>query len=171
MPAPRYDYRTVVISPAAEAHRLGRVYAAGAAIATNGIAADRPVFQLENPANSDRLVNLYGLTVFSTIEAGFTFRTGATLPSPTAVTPMALNLAISPAVTPKAVARFDEVAPTGGTLLPLVARSYANAPIPLEFEAPIVLPPGVSITMAGDSNAAGTTAVTATWWETPLEDL
>lgn len=147
-------------------HAAGRAYLGGARVSLGGaLSTDRSVMQLSNPAGSGKLLYVYGIVIYTSVAQWFRYAEDPTLDSPVlAGAPKALNMAVAP-VASAAEVHYDELQPAAATYWSTETRVGADAPARVQLPAPIILPPGKSLAIVGDSSAAQETGVNAYWWE------
>lgn len=147
------------------AHAAGLNFVGGTRLNFGGLAAtDRYVAAITNPATSGRLAFIYAVVYYTSATQWFRYAQGPTLHSPTAE-PKArsLNLA-GPAVSAMEM-WSDETLPTTADMWDSETRVTVNAPVPLQFPAPIPLAPGQSFAVIGDSSASQSTCANVYFYE------
>lgn len=142
----------------------GKVFIGGTAITLGGLAsAERACLQLSNPANSGKVLYIFGLTIYSTIAQQVVYTEDATMTGTvTAVTPFNLNRAA--AVASVAAVSSSISAPSGGTAWPNQSRVTTQKGLDITLP-PVVLPPGKSFLVRGTVGDAQTFTANAYWFE------
>lgn len=140
----------------------GQLFIGGAVVSVTN---NTGVFQLLNPTGSGKTILLQKLFLASQSDLDVMFRKNTTVNSPTVVTPDPLNFAS--AVTSIAEVRTGATGSTGGTGLSPVARLLAN--VTTEFEWPLLIPAGQSVSAQFQAGLLNTVVcyATAVWAEIP----
>lgn len=141
----------------------GQLFMGGAMVSVTNNTA---VLQLRNPTGSGKAIYLQKFFLSSQSNVDVTFRKNATVNAPTVITPDPLNFAS--AVAPVAEVRSGITGSTGGTALTPTARLLAD--IVVEFDIPILIPAGQSVSAQFQAGALATVIcyATAVWAEVSL---
>lgn len=144
----------------------GKFFMAGGAITLGGVltSSSRSVLQLTNPAPSNKLCMIVGLTVYSTVAQQLEYYEDATMQGTvTAITPINVNRSSTAAS--DMTAAWSTTAPSGGLKWPNQSRVVADLALQLP---PIILPPNKNFTIVGGSGEAHTMTANAYYIEEPL---
>lgn len=152
---------TALKTPAAiDSLNAGQLFIGGAVVSVTN---NTGVLQLRNPTGSGKTILLQKLFLASQSNLDVMFRKNTTVNAPTVVTPDPLNFAS--AVASIAEVRSGTTGSTGGTGLSPVARLLAN--VTTEFELPLLIPAGQSVSAQFQAGALDTVVcyATAIWME------
>lgn len=139
-----------------EAKARGDAWIVGTSVSVPALAGAGAGFRLANPAGSGQKLIVAKLTMYSTIRQLVQYREDATLPAPNAMTPNNFVLGAGyPA--PNVEAQWDDSKSADGTLWG--NRSQVDPVAPLDINIGLVLLPGKSLVVQGESSAEHTATV------------
>lgn len=144
----------------------GKFFIGGAAITLGGaLSSARATFQLKNPATSGKVIYVVRATIYSSVAQQIIYEDGATMTTPSAVTPRNMNLGST--ATSIAEMSHSSEAPTGGVEWPNQSRVNNTEGLHLDFP-PLIVPPGKSLTIRGTDSNSQTFTANAYWFEEPI---
>jgi hypothetical protein len=145
-----------------------KLFILGAAISLGGlVSTQRASLQIQNPVGSAILLQVVGLTVYSTISQQILYIEDATMPGDS-IEILAVNFNRANPVSAKVQGWYSTSAPTGGTEWSNQSRVFNTSPLPVKLP-PLVLPPGKSLTIRGTTSDAQTFTANAYFIEEPID--
>lgn len=128
----------------------GKFFIAGKAISLGGLGStERATFQFSNPVGNTKAAYIVAVVLYSNVAQQIIYYKNATF-SGTATTPQNINFA---SATVSTMAASHGVGTVTGSPMPNESRVFSTSPLALQFP-PLVLPPGMSLTIRGSSGDA-----------------
>lgn len=147
------------------AHRNGLNFVTGDRRDFGGVlGTERYVAAIRNPTGNTKVAYVYGVVFYTNTTQWFRYALNPTLDSPEAGgAPQSLNFANMGTATIESMT--DTIVPTTATFWSPETRVTNSAPVTLQFPRPVVIPPGVTFAVVGESSAAQETCANVYFYE------